>query len=85
MYEWLEAASLRLSAGVKDDPALYRFGAGEIDEILDLAGAAAHEGGHKTNAPLLSYLVGVAHGRHPELELGDVIALAIPEHVAVSE
>jgi hypothetical protein len=76
MYEWLEAASRRLSEGVNDDPELYRFDEGEIDLILDLAGVAAHEGGHKTNAPLLSYLVGLAHGRHPGASLAELTAVA---------
>jgi hypothetical protein len=81
MYEWLDAASLRLSEGVNDDPALYRFQDGEIDALLDLAGVAAHEGGHKTNAPLLCYLVGLAQARHPDLELADVIRAATAERV----
>ena len=79
MYEWLDQAAQRLCSGVNDDPALYRFGSGEVDEILDLARVAAHDGGHKTNAPLLSYLVGLARGRHPELGLAEAIALALPE------
>ena len=81
MYDWLEAAALRLSDGVGDDPSGYVFDEGEIDRILDLAGVAAHEGGHKTNAPLLCYLVGVAQARHPELDLRQVIAAAIGERV----
>jgi hypothetical protein len=40
----------------------------EIDEetareLLNLARIAAHESGERTNAPLLTYLVGVAVGR----------------------
>lgn len=80
-YEWLEVAARNLSDGVDDDPALYWFEDGEIDRILDLAGVAAHEGGHKSNAPLLSYLIGLAHGRHPDLELAEVIARAIGDRV----
>ena len=82
MYDWLEAAAERLAAGVGDDPAGYRFDEDEIDRILDLAGVAAHEGGHKTNAPLLCYLVGVAQARHPELDLRQVIAAAIGDRTA---
>lgn len=78
-YEWLEAASQRLSAGVDDDLELYTFTDDQIDRLLDLAGVAAHEGGHKTNAPLLSYLVGLAHGRHPEFELDELIEIAAPQ------
>jgi hypothetical protein len=79
MYEWLEAATERLSEGVGDDADRYRFREGEIDLILDLAGVAAHEGGHKTNAPLLSYLVGLAHGRHPDATLAQLTAIAAGE------
>lgn len=81
MYEWLQATLARLSEGVDDDPALYSIEHLDIDRLLDLAGIAAHEGGHKTNAPILSYYIGLAHGRHPELDLGDLIGIATPELV----
>jgi hypothetical protein len=83
MYDWLDAAAHRLATGIGDDPDGYRLEDFEIDRILDLAGVAAHEGGHKTNAPLLCYLVGVAQARHPELDLRQVIEAAIGDHVAV--
>jgi hypothetical protein len=35
----------------------------EIETLLELAGVAAHESGARTNAPLLSYLVGRASTR----------------------
>jgi hypothetical protein len=72
-YDWLDAASARLVERVKDDPHAYRFRDDEIVSLLEMAGVGAREGGHKTNAPLLAYLVGIARGRHPELELGDLI------------
>lgn len=81
MYEWLEAAAARLSEGVGEDPAWYWFDEGDIERLLDLAGVAAHEGGHKTNAPLLCYLVGLAQARHPELDLRQVIEAAVGERV----
>jgi hypothetical protein len=79
MYDWLGAAAERLAVGVGvgDDPAGYRFDEGELDPRLDLAGVAAHEGGHRTNAPLVCYLVGLAQARHPDLDLCQVIATAI--------
>ena len=80
-YDWLDAAARNLAYGVGDDPDGYRFGEGETDRILDLAGVAAHEGGHKTNAPLLCYLVGLAQARHPELDLRQVIAAAIGDRI----
>ena len=82
MYEWLEAASRRLSEGVDDDPGLYRFTDEQINDLLNLAGVAAHEGGHKTNAPLLCYLIGLARGRHSELELEELIRFAAPQPAA---
>ena len=81
MYDWLETAAERLAVGVGDNPADYRFDGYEIDRILDLAGVAAHEGGHKTNAPLLCYLVGLAQARHPELDLRQVVVAAIGDRV----
>ena len=81
MYDWLAEAARSLADSVGDDPGRYWFADGEIDRLLDLAGVAAHEGGHKTNAPLLSYLVGLAHARHPELDLAEVITGAIGDRV----
>jgi Domain of unknown function (DUF6457) len=45
----------------------------EIDEdaareLLNLARIAAHESGERTNAPLLTYLAGVAVGRGADLD-----------------
>ena len=37
-------------------------------ELLDLARIAAHESGERTNAPLLTYLAGVAVGRGAQLD-----------------
>ena len=34
-----------------------------VRSLLELARVAAHESGERTNAPLLCYLVGVAHGK----------------------
>jgi hypothetical protein len=81
MYDWLETAADRLAHGVGDDPGDYWFDEREIERILDLAGVAAHEGGHKTNAPLLCYLVGLAQARHPELDLRQVVVAAIGDRV----
>ena len=83
MDDWLDVAAQRLAAGVGDDPEGYRLDDAEIDRILDLAGVAAHVGGHRTNAPLLCYLVGLAQARHPELDLRQVLAAAIGDRSAV--
>lgn len=48
----------------------------EARSLLDLARIAAHTSGDRTNAPLLSYLVGVAAAKGGDL---DAIAAAIRE------
>ena len=40
----------------------------DVRELLNLARIAAHESGERTNAPLLTYLAGVAVGRGAELD-----------------
>ena len=63
MDEWLQQARSRVAAVIGDEPGDYDLTQQEIDEILELARVAAHESGERTNAPLLCYLVGLAHGR----------------------
>jgi hypothetical protein len=72
---WLEEARARLAGAVGDDPSAYGLSGAEMDELLELARVAAHESGERTNAPLLCYLVGLAHGRHGG-ELGDLVDAA---------
>jgi hypothetical protein len=64
---------VRLAQAVGDDPSVYELGDADVSDILDLARVAAHESGERTNAPLLSYLVGLAHARHPERELSGLV------------
>jgi hypothetical protein len=64
MDGWLEEARAKLAAAVGEDPSAYDLSQAEIDELLELARIAAHESGERVNAPLLCYLVGLAHGRH---------------------
>jgi hypothetical protein len=45
--------------------------ADDVAVLLDLARIAAHESGERTNAPLLCYLVGRAHGND---DLGELAA-----------
>ena len=73
MNEWLEQAAARLAETVGDDPETYALSADEQRQLLDLARIAAHESGARTNAPLLTYLAGLARGRHPERPLGDLV------------
>jgi Domain of unknown function (DUF6457) len=64
MDGWLEEARAKLAAEVGDEPSSYDLSRAQVEELLELARVAAHESGERTNAPLLCYLVGVAHGRH---------------------
>lgn len=63
MHPWLTEASARLADAAGVDPAEFTLDQTAVDGLLDLARIAAHDSGDRTNAPLLTYLVGVAHGR----------------------
>lgn len=62
MHEWLEAARDRLASASGADAAALTLSEDDIAEILELARVAAHESGERINAPLVSYLVGLARG-----------------------
>jgi hypothetical protein len=64
MDGWLEEARGKLADAVGEDLSAYGLTRADMDELLELARIAAHESGERTNAPLLCYLVGLAHGRH---------------------
>ena len=64
MDGWLDEARVKLATAVGEDPSGYDISRAQMDELLELARVAAHESGERTNAPLLCYLVGLAHGRH---------------------
>lgn len=72
MDGWLQESRARLAEAVGEEPAAYDLSRAEMDELLELARVAAHESGERTNAPLLCYLVGLAHGRHGG-DLGDLV------------
>ena len=76
MDGWLEGARGKLAATVGEHPTAYDLTRHEMDELLELARVAAHESGERTNAPLLCYLVGLAHGRHGG-ELSDLVDAAV--------
>jgi hypothetical protein len=69
---WLEEARAKLAAEVGDEPSSYELSRSQVEELLELARIAAHESGERTNAPLLCYLVGLAHGRHGG-DLGELV------------
>jgi Domain of unknown function (DUF6457) len=76
MDAWLREARDKLAAEIGADPSGYELSQTEIDELLELARVAAHESGERINAPLLCYLVGLAHGRHGG-ELSDLVDAAV--------
>ena len=63
MDDWLEQARERLAARSGLDTGGLELTQNEVDKLLDLARIAAHESGERTNAPVLTYLVGLAQGR----------------------
>jgi len=74
--EWLEQARTRLAEGVGENPAGYGLSEVDADRLLALARAAAHDSGDRTNAPLVCYLVGLAHARHRDRPLEQLVELA---------
>ncbi|HEY6054747.1 MAG TPA: DUF6457 domain-containing protein [Gaiellaceae bacterium] len=60
MHDWLDAAADAIAAAAGVPREQLELSADEISQLLDLAGLAAHESGARTNAPLLSYIVGRA-------------------------
>ena len=80
MHEWLEQARKRLAASVGEEPSAFDLSQRDSDEVLELARVAAHESGERVNAPLLAYLVGLAHGRHPGRDLSSLVDDAVDRH-----
>ena len=76
MLDWLEDARQRLESGLEGAGDL-SLSPADVELLLELARAAAHESGERTNAPLVSYLVGLAHGRNPGATLEQVVASAL--------
>jgi hypothetical protein len=76
MREWLEGAQGRLAELVGEEPANYSLSEEDIDALLALAGVAAHTSGDRTNAPLATFLAGLALGRHPDRTLPEIVQTA---------
>jgi len=74
--DWLTEARGRLASAADQDPATLDLTQEDVDEILELARVAAHESGERINAPLLCYLLGLAHARHGG-DLADLVDAAI--------
>jgi Domain of unknown function (DUF6457) len=74
--DWLTSARDRVAAAAGQDPSSLDLTQDEVDEILELARVAAHESGERINAPLLCYLVGLAHARRGG-DLADLVDAAV--------
>jgi hypothetical protein len=73
VYEWTSEAAERLAAAIGEDAAAYHLSETDIEVLLSLARVAAHESGVKSNAPLICFLVGLAHSRHPGRRLEELV------------
>lgn len=72
MHEWLESAQDRIATASGVDPSQLVLTEQDVVRLLDLARIAAHDSGDRTNAPLVCFLVGLALGRSPGLDLGEL-------------
>jgi uncharacterized protein DUF6457 len=74
MNEWLSARADDLAKRSGVDRAALELTEQEAEQLLALAGHAAHSSGARTNAPLLCYLVGLARAGGASLDdLDEVI------------
>ncbi len=67
MHTWLEAAAEKLGGDI-------RLSGDEQRALLELARVAAHTSGDRRNAPLVTYLVGVARGRGGGRSVEELVA-----------
>ena len=68
MDDWLTSARDAVAAAAGISPDQLTLDEAEARELLDVARIAAHTSGDRTNAPLLSYLVGLAVANGGDLE-----------------
>jgi hypothetical protein len=74
MNEWLARRADALAEGTGLDRNALELSPEEIGTLLNLAGDAAHGSGHRTNAPLLCYLLGRARAGAASLdELAEIV------------
>ncbi len=66
--DWLTETTLQLAQATGLDPADLLVDASAAETLLDLAGAAAHATGQRTNAPLLCHVLGRAVARGTSLD-----------------
>jgi len=67
VHTWLEEAARKLGGDI-------RLSGDEQRALLELARVAAHTSGDRRNAPLVTYLVGVARGRGDERSVEQLVA-----------
>ena len=65
MHEWLQRAAAKLGGPTVSDS--------EQDALLGLARVAAHTSGDRRNAPLVTYLVGLARGGGDERSVEELV------------
>jgi hypothetical protein len=73
MDAWLTDARDALARAAGVPAAELELSAEDVATLLDLARVAAHDSGERTNAPLLCYLVGRAHGSGELNTLADAV------------
>ena len=73
MHEWLAKQADALAAATGMPRPDLELSAADVRTLLDLAKLAAHEGGARTNAPLLCYLLGIARGRAGLDDLAEIV------------
>jgi hypothetical protein len=66
MDDWLQ----RVAAAIGSDEELSEE---DADALLKIARVAAHEGGDRRNAPLLTYLIGRSRGDTPLSEILEAV------------
>ena len=74
--EGVFARHARLAEATGADPESLTLDENETTILLELAGVAAHASGDRRNAPLVSYLTGLAHGRTPGAALDELARVA---------
>ena len=57
---WLSDMITRIAAASAIDPAVLAVDEAQAEELLRIAGVAAHSSGDRTNAPLLCHVLGRA-------------------------
>jgi hypothetical protein len=73
MDAWLQYARAALAKAAGLEPHELDLSDEDAAILLELARIAAHDSGERTNAPLLCYLVGRAHGDADVETLADAV------------